>query len=90
MRLTPNTLKSKAKMFGVFEVASRGAQFSYQNKNQADIVNRLLSRFQETGWGEIENTEPTNFDKAWQVNASFELDPVVNVPGPSALKNLAT
>ena len=77
--------KSQAKMFGVFEVASRGAQFSYQNKNQADIVNRLLSRFQETGWGEIENTEPTNFDKAWQVNASFELDPVVNVPGPSAM-----
>ena len=77
--------KSQAKMFGVFEVASRSAQFSYQNKNQADIVNRLLSRFQETGWGEIENTEPTNFDKAWQVNASFELDPVVNVPGPSAM-----
>ncbi len=77
--------KSQAKMFGVFEVASRSAQFNYQNKNQADIVNRLLSRFQETGWGEIENTEPTNFDKAWQVNASFELDPVVNVPGPSAM-----
>ncbi len=53
-------------MFGVFEVASRGAQFSYQNKNQADIVNRLLSRFQETGWGEIENTEPTKSDPSAQ------------------------
>jgi transglutaminase-like putative cysteine protease len=77
--------KSQAKMFGVFEVASRNSQFNYQNKNQADIVNRLLARFQETGWGEIGKTEPTNFDKPWQVDATFELDPVVNVPGPSAM-----
>ena len=76
---------SQAKMFGVFEVASRHSQFNYQNKNQADIVNRLLSRFQETGWGEIGKTEPTNYDKPWQVDSTFELDPVVNVPGPSAM-----
>ena len=77
--------KSQAKMLGVFEVSSRNSQFNYQNKDQANVVNSLLSRFQETGWGEIEKTEPINFDKAWQVNAVFELDPVVNVPGPSAL-----
>jgi Domain of Unknown Function with PDB structure (DUF3857)/Transglutaminase-like superfamily len=77
--------KSQAKMFGVFEVASRHSQFNYQNKDQANVVNNLLSRFQETGWGEIEKTEPTNYDKAWQVNSTFELDPVVNVPGPSAM-----
>lgn len=69
--------KSQAKMFGVFEVASRNSQFNYQNKDQANVVNNLLSRFQETGWGEIEKTEPTNYDKAWQVNSTFELDPVV-------------
>jgi len=88
MRLTRNGSiegKSQAKMFGVFEVASRNSQFNYQNKEQANVVNGLLSRFQETGWGEIEKTEPTNYDKSWQVNATFELDPVVNVPGPSAL-----
>jgi transglutaminase-like putative cysteine protease len=77
--------KSQAKMWGAFEVASRHSQFNYQNKDQANVVNGLLSRFQETGWGEIEKTDPTNFDKAWQVNAVFELDPIVNVPGPSAL-----
>ena len=77
--------QSQAKMFGVFEVASRNAQFNYQNKEQSDVVNRLLSRFQETGWGEIAKTEPTNFDVPWQVNSTFELDPVVNVPGPSAM-----
>jgi transglutaminase-like putative cysteine protease len=88
MKLTRNGSiegKSQAKMFGVFEVASRHSQFNYQNKDQTNVVNGLLSRFQETGWGEIEKTDPTNFDKAWQVNAVFELDPVVNVPGPSAL-----
>ena len=72
-------------MFGVFEVASRNSQFNYQNKEQSDVVNRLLSRFQETGWGEIAKTEPTNFNAPWQVNSTFELDPVVNVPGPSAM-----
>jgi transglutaminase-like putative cysteine protease len=77
--------RSQAKMFGIFEVASRSAQFSYQNRDSANVVNRLLSRFQETGWGEIDKTEPTNYDKPWQVNAKFELDPVVNVPGPSAM-----
>lgn len=88
MKLTRNGSiegKSQAKMYGVFEVASRASQFNYQNKDQANVVNGLLSRFQETGWGEIEKTDPTNFDKAWQVNSVFELDPVVNVPGPSAL-----
>ena len=77
--------QSQAKMFGVFEVASRNSQFNYQNKEQSDVVNRLLSRFQETGWGEIAKTEPTNFSAPWQVNSTFELDPVVNVPGPSAM-----
>ena len=77
--------QSQAKMFGVFEVASRNSQFNYQNKEQSDVVNRLLSRFQETGWGEIVKTEPTNFNAPWQVNSTFELDPVVNVPGPSAM-----
>ena len=88
MKLTRNGSiegKSQAKMWGAFEVASRHSQFNYQNKDQANVVNGLLSRFQETGWGEIEKTDPTNFDKAWQVNSVFELDPVVNVPGPSAL-----
>ena len=88
MKLTRNGSiegKSQAKMYGVFEVASRASQFNYQNKDQANVVNGLLSRFQETGWGEIEKTDSTNFDKAWQVNSVFELDPVVNVPGPSAL-----
>jgi hypothetical protein len=88
MKLTRNGSiegKSQAKMWGAFEVASRHSQFNYQNKDQANVVNGLLSRFQETGWGEIEKTDPTNFDKAWQVNAVFELDPIVNVPGPSAL-----
>ena len=88
MRLTRNGSiegKSQAKMFGIFEVASRNSQFNYQNRNQADIVNGLLSRHQETGTGSIGETEPTNYDKPWRVDSTFELDPVVNVPGPSAM-----
>lgn len=77
--------QSQAKLLGIFEVASRGNQFSYANENQADRINSLLAQFQETGRGEIAKSEPTNFDKAWRVDASFDLDPVVNVPGPSAM-----
>jgi hypothetical protein len=88
MTLTPDGSiqgRSEAQMFGAFEVASRSSQFNYHNKNQAAVVNSLLSRFQETGTGEIQKTEPTNFEKPWKVVSHFELDPVVNVPGPSAM-----
>ena len=76
---------SSAVMRGVFEVESRANQFSHLNKSQADLVDRLLSRHQESGSGRIEKTEPNKFEDPWQVTAEFLLDPVVNVPGPSAM-----
>jgi hypothetical protein len=44
-----------------------------------------LSRFGETGTGDIEVDDPLDLDKPWKVESTFELDPVVNIPGPSAL-----
>ena len=76
---------SQSKLSGIFEVFSRGSQFNRVNEDQVDRINNLLSQFQETGRGSIALNEPTNFDKAWGVDASFDLDPVVNVPGPSAM-----
>ena len=70
---------------GNFEVESRSSQFSYLNRNQVPIVDKLLSRFLESGGGVIEDSEPMMLDKPWKVDASFELDPLVNVPGPSAM-----
>ena len=77
--------KSLIKTHRIYEVESRSLHFSYLNKNQEGIVNKILSRFHEGGDGEIGKNKPTNFDLPWQVDAKFKLDPVVNVPGPSAM-----
>ena len=70
---------------GFMETDSRAAQFSCLNRDQARTVDDLLSRFQETGVGRIKRSEPMSLDTPWQVEADFELDPVINVPGPSAM-----
>ena len=70
---------------GLEEVNSRGNQFLNQNEDQAQWVNDWLARNQETGTGRILPTEPTNLDEPWKVETDFELDPLVNVPGPSAI-----
>lgn len=64
---------------------SRATQFSYLNRDQASTVNSVLSRFQESGTGEIKPSAPMELDTPWKVEAVFELDPLVNVPGPSAM-----
>ena len=77
--------KSISVMGGVEEIASRGSQFANQNKDQTPWINRLLARNQETGTGRILPTDPTNLDTSWAVESEFQLDPLVNVPGPSAM-----
>jgi hypothetical protein len=39
----------------------------------------------ESGTGKIETPDPKDLDEPWFVDAVFKLDPMVNVPGPSAL-----
>jgi len=88
MKVKPDgsiTGKSSATMHGYFEVSSRGAQFGNVNRDQEIVVNRLLSRFQESGSGQVLKTEPMDLDKPWKVEAEFTLDPLVNIPGPSAM-----
>lgn len=76
---------SAALMGGFDEVESRMAQFDNLGKRQEDLARRYLSRHGETGTGRIEPLDPLNLDKRWEVKATFELDPVVNIPGPSAM-----
>ena len=77
--------KSTTVMRGIEEVNSRGNQFANQNDDQTPWINGLLASHQETGTGRIWPTEPTNLDTPWAVEAEFQLDPLVNVPGPSAM-----
>ena len=76
---------SRATMSGVYEVDSRNNQFAYLNQDQAQTVTGLLARFLESGTGSIHPTKPMATDDPWAVTAVFQLDPVVNVPGPSAM-----
>lgn len=76
---------SKSKMHGYEEIHSRQSQASYKDKDPEGVVNKLLYRYLESGTGKIETPDPKDLDEPWFVNATFKLDPMVNVPGPSAL-----
>jgi hypothetical protein len=76
---------SESKMHGYEEIKSRQSQASYKDKDQEGVVNKLLYRYLESGTGKIETPDPKDLEEPWYVNAVFKLDPMVNVPGPSAL-----
>lgn len=69
---------------GYYISNSRVAQFSYENKDTQSVVDSILGRFQETGTGQISHEDPTDLSQKWVVRSSFKLDPVINLPGPSA------
>ena len=77
--------RSVAVMQGPEEVDSRSAQYDHIGTPPQDTVRDILGRFGETGTGRIESGDPLDLGSAWEVRASFQLDPVVNVPGPSAM-----
>jgi hypothetical protein len=76
---------SSAEMRGLHEVAARSRQFGNINRDPRGVINRMLDRFQESGTGRILPSDATDFEKPFLVEAEFVLDPVVNVPGPSAM-----
>jgi transglutaminase-like putative cysteine protease len=77
--------RSTMQMEGYLQVSARGAQFEASNREQASIVNRMLDRYQESGTGEVQASAPLDLDSPWQVTSVFLLDPVVNLPAPSAM-----
>ena len=76
---------SVSKMHGFFEADSRRAQFGYENRDQESIVNDLLERFQERGVGRFKAGNPKELDVPWSVDSTFELNAMINMPGPSAM-----
>jgi transglutaminase-like putative cysteine protease len=70
---------------GVEEIATRSSQFNYKNREQQEIVSTILGQWQETGSGEFLENDPTNLDMPWSIATRFKLDPVVNIPGASAM-----
>ena len=70
---------------GVEEVGIRSNQFAYKNRDPQELSTKLLTRSQESGWGEFLKNDPLDLDKPLKVESVFELDTLVNVPGPSAM-----
>lgn len=69
---------------GAFSSSSRSAQFSNEDQDDQTVTDTLLSRFGETGTGELRHGNPVDLANEWQVESSFMLDPIINLPGPSA------
>jgi len=70
---------------GVPEIAARAYQFGYKDRDTLDVINAILARGQETGRGEFLNNDPMDREEPWKIETIFSLDPIVNVPGPSAM-----
>lgn len=70
----------------VMATESRSSRFYAQSEPEPQVVKELLRRFNETGTGTLEHADPTDLDSPFWINATFELDPVTNFPGPGALK----
>jgi transglutaminase-like putative cysteine protease len=76
---------TSASITGVLESESRASRFYAQSSAEAEVVKKLLYRFNETGSGSLDYPDPTVLDQSFWVKSSFRLDPVTNFPGPGAL-----
>ena len=72
---------SFSRMTGSFENSSRSSRFSKQSRPEDAEVKELLFRFNETGKGSMQFTEPTDITKPFWVRSTFTLEPLANMPG---------
>jgi transglutaminase-like putative cysteine protease len=79
------TGSTKVEQRGYFELMSRSKVYSNQRKTEKEVVDGMLSRFNESGIGKIKHPNPLDLNAVWDVEAEFTLDPVVNLPGVTAL-----
>jgi hypothetical protein len=71
---------------GVFEGESRSARQRANSESEEEAVNEALARYDESGSGRISSADPLVHGEPWLVQTRFELEPVVNLPGPSAMR----
>jgi hypothetical protein len=77
--------RSVVQMRGPEEVDWSAWQHDSIGTRQEDLVRSYLRRFGETGTGRIDAGDPLDLASPWEVRGQFALDPVGNVPGPSAM-----
>ena len=77
---------TRAQLRGALEVDSRWlvAQ-ALEEEGESKFVESLLARQFEPGSGSI-RASPNDLEQAWEVETTFELEPLLNLPGPGALR----
>jgi len=76
---------SNTTFHGSSEADARGRHFDREGRSPERTVRSLLARFNEIGFGVISDSDAVDITKPFTLNARFELDPQVNLPGPSAM-----
>ncbi len=77
---------SKTRVAGAEEGDSRRSQHGAQSRSMEERINGILQRYDEGGTGRIWAGDPLKQGDPWEVNAEFELESVVTLPGPSAMR----
>jgi len=77
---------SKTRVAGAEEGDSRRSQHGAQSRSMEDRINSILQRYDEGGTGRMWAGDPLKQGEPWEVNAEFELESVVTLPGPSAMR----
>ena len=78
------TGSTKITQSGYFQIDSRAKAFQSLNKAQEEVVSSMLARFNESGRGRIKIPDPRNLDADWVIDADFNLEPMVTLPGVAA------
>jgi hypothetical protein len=77
--------KSRSTLTGYFNEIYRARESNDQGADDNDRVSRRLRSFGETGSGKITASDPTELSIPFVENASFQIDPKSNFPGPGAI-----
>ncbi len=70
---------------GSSEAEARSRHFDREGRSPERTVRNLLARFNEIGYGVISDSDAVDITKPFTLDARFELDAPVNIPGPSAM-----
>jgi transglutaminase-like putative cysteine protease len=71
---------------GTAEPTARSRHLARQGRTMDRVAHELLGRFNETGMGTISGPDPTDITRPFELRSTFELDPVLNIPGPSTMR----
>jgi hypothetical protein len=77
---------SRTYVAGAFESHSRRVQQRAQSGSSEERINSMLRRFGESGTGQITGPDPLKHGEPWVLQGEFDLESVVNLPGPAALR----